>query len=440
MTLCMHDDDHDCYTISRSYPGCCVLKSPPTVSTTRDSRAVASSFIADVHARMPTLCGEPIRYSNKALTPFTHLQAASLPSAYPNVRPATAPRPASMSRPGPPSSVRNTTQSTTRGNGTGLKLIQRVSAAVAPTSLPPETTHHHRMQTVPDNDRGLTNFSASSSLSTTLSQKYSNRVRNGSVCQPSIHMYDQPSSQLMLRRDTADGSGALNGDRVNTRIVPVFKPTRLSGAQLQGPKKSAPIKPSFKPTTVSTAHHTAQTVPTLAIKQRRSVGAQQTHQKQLGQKRTLSEHSLPPAKQQRASTLVASGTTHTAGSGTKNVMTGSNGCSHSQNLKQPVSNSSSEQTVPDLSWLNVPGADSVDLNSSGLSLHPTVASSTGRPTHHSSSTGSRGGGSTGQTAQKKVMMPVHTLRPLVEDILLLIHRAGGRRRQPFKLRGSVEKL
>ena len=52
-----------------SYPSCCVTHGPPITCSSRHSLPTAESFINDIHSRMPTLCGEPIRYSNKPLQP-----------------------------------------------------------------------------------------------------------------------------------------------------------------------------------------------------------------------------------------------------------------------------------------------------------------------------------------------------------------------------------
>lgn len=59
-----------------SYPGCCVFKANPTSYPSREADSVTAAFIADIHARVPTICGSPVWYSSKALTPLAVLQPA----------------------------------------------------------------------------------------------------------------------------------------------------------------------------------------------------------------------------------------------------------------------------------------------------------------------------------------------------------------------------
>ena len=65
------------YIHTYSYPGSCVYKSKPIPYPSKDTEIVATSFIADVHARLPAMCGEQVRYSNSALAPSVSLQQAT---------------------------------------------------------------------------------------------------------------------------------------------------------------------------------------------------------------------------------------------------------------------------------------------------------------------------------------------------------------------------
>ena len=56
-----------------SYPGCCVLKAHPTSYPSREADAVTTAFIADIHSRLPALCGTALRYSSKSFTPTVGL-------------------------------------------------------------------------------------------------------------------------------------------------------------------------------------------------------------------------------------------------------------------------------------------------------------------------------------------------------------------------------
>ena len=254
-----------------------------------------------MHARLPTLCGDTIRYSNKALTPFNHLITAAQPSAYPNVRLATVPsRPASTSRSAGP-------KSQSCNNDRGLSLIGRVSAAMASTPSNHMTTpYDHHIQTVPD---------------------------TGSHTQSNARRGTQAS---------------------NTRTVPVFKPSHYS-SQLPAKAtttKSAPvttIKPSFKPTT---SHHTLQTVPKSFAMQSSSSSIQNGKQ---GQKHTLTNGSRPPAtKRARMSTQNASFLTKTDRGDAKGNR---DGCS-----AQNDTTCASEQLVPQLYPRHIPDGPSIDTD------------------------------------------------------------------------------
>lgn len=60
-----------------SYPACCVLKGPPLVYPDRDTHITTSSFIADLHSRIPSICGEKISFSSNAYNVANALHPAS---------------------------------------------------------------------------------------------------------------------------------------------------------------------------------------------------------------------------------------------------------------------------------------------------------------------------------------------------------------------------
>ena len=54
-----------------------MFKSYPLACPSRDSDAVASAFIEDLHSRMPSVCGEMVKFSSKALAPLAELNSAT---------------------------------------------------------------------------------------------------------------------------------------------------------------------------------------------------------------------------------------------------------------------------------------------------------------------------------------------------------------------------
>ena len=79
-----------------------MYKAYPLVFPSKDTEVVASAFVADLHARMPSICGEPLRYSSKALMPFAQLHSATSYMALSNAKPApvrTSIRPPGVSVP-----------------------------------------------------------------------------------------------------------------------------------------------------------------------------------------------------------------------------------------------------------------------------------------------------------------------------------------------------
>lgn len=79
-----------------------MYKAYPLVFPSKDTEVVASCFVADLHARMPSICGEPLRYSSKALMPFAQLHSATSYTALSNAKPVpvkTSLRPPGVSVP-----------------------------------------------------------------------------------------------------------------------------------------------------------------------------------------------------------------------------------------------------------------------------------------------------------------------------------------------------
>ena len=50
-----------------------MLKAHPTSYLSREADAVTAAFIADIHSRLPALCGTALRYSSKSFTPTVGL-------------------------------------------------------------------------------------------------------------------------------------------------------------------------------------------------------------------------------------------------------------------------------------------------------------------------------------------------------------------------------
>ena len=68
-----------------------MFKTTPTSYPSREADPVASAFVADVHARLPSMCGTVMRYSSKALMPLASLHSAverdNRRSGYSNLKP-----------------------------------------------------------------------------------------------------------------------------------------------------------------------------------------------------------------------------------------------------------------------------------------------------------------------------------------------------------------
>ena len=59
------------------YPGSCVVKGKPLVYPARDVDKIVSTFMADLQARMPMVCGQRLHFFSKPLTPLSSLSLAS---------------------------------------------------------------------------------------------------------------------------------------------------------------------------------------------------------------------------------------------------------------------------------------------------------------------------------------------------------------------------
>lgn len=292
-----------------------MLNCPPTVCSSRDSRAVASSFITDLHSRIPTLCGEAIRYSNKALTPYTHLHsAATSNTTYPNVRPAPIASCHYTSNTGRPQALTN---GGSKSRGPGSSLIGHVSAAIASSSSIKANT-----QSVPDINR--------------LEAGYNGGTKSRG----------QSSQHVLYHQD-----GCKTAPVANNRIVPVFKPSHRQNQQIVVQQKqqtrSTPIVPSFKPN--RTTSHTQHTTMTSSDSMRcRPTVPSVNQQRQLGQKHSLTEFSqpsLPPPKHCRMNTQVTTSRPTNGSKGGSNLILQQQ---QSHLGKEVLSSGRLEQLVPNL--------------------------------------------------------------------------------------------
>ncbi len=62
------------------------------VCPARDADHVTTSFINDIHSRMPSLCGERVVYSSRPLVPINALQTVPQLTARPNTMPPPTPQ------------------------------------------------------------------------------------------------------------------------------------------------------------------------------------------------------------------------------------------------------------------------------------------------------------------------------------------------------------
>ncbi len=248
--------------LPHSYPGCCVSRSHPMVYPCRDSQTVASAFIADIHARVPTVCGEPVKFGSTALTPFADLHTASNSSPHPNARPAAS------------------TQSSL-----GLPGIRQVPAAARfPTATAPSRPPLSSVQAT-----------------------RSNACRQSAQCVPSLNAISRPDPAKagVLPGSSIQTTSMMMPDRGGMQqaargpAVPVFKPrfSSLPPSSSQQPTTGAqearhvPLMPSFKP----------QLPPTSCGQSATNAGSKQAYSKETGPRSTSQAHKSsavvpPPAK------------------------------------------------------------------------------------------------------------------------------------------------
>lgn len=179
-----------------------MYKAYPLVFPSKDTEVVASAFVADLHARMPSICGEPLRYSSKALMPFAQLHSATSYMALSNAKPApvrTTIRPPSV---GVPFRHVPTASSSTPAKG------PQVQAG----NVLPSDKNTQSCQLVPS-FTGHTQATSGARVVPTFQPKSSNSSQK---------------QQPPLSKET----------RTNAAIVPTFKPTF--------PSKGAPSRQSHK--------------------------------------------------------------------------------------------------------------------------------------------------------------------------------------------------
>lgn len=70
-----------------SYPGCCVTTSRPIVCPSKDTDQLTTCFINDIHSRLPSLCGQQIKYSKKPVISSNTLLPVQQIRAHPNTKP-----------------------------------------------------------------------------------------------------------------------------------------------------------------------------------------------------------------------------------------------------------------------------------------------------------------------------------------------------------------
>ena len=270
-----------------------MLKGPPITSSSRDTTAVAASFISDVHSRMPVLCGEAIRYSSKALVPSTSLQSATRTLSYPNVRPVASVRPSSIPKPAPcgftapsmigraaaVSTVSANSYSSSLSSSTGSGCVSGVCAG-APLSQP-----HKQVQTIPNVISGG-----------------SSRATTGQAvpifCPHTFPPQAGPSNKRGAPPNT------------NGRIIPVFKPLIKTSLQAERAPRPSLAQPrlleeqtatpsSFGPVPGHTLPHTAppHTRPISGQARAGPMGNKHTLKLDMARKRPLIG-SLPPTKHQ----------------------------------------------------------------------------------------------------------------------------------------------
>ena len=218
-----------------------MLSCPPTESLSRDASKVATALIADIHARMPTLCGMAIRYSNKALSPYSHLQEATTSIAYPNVRPVSNTQPHVLSR----------TPTNACFNSATTPLLTGNNSSIQQTTPAPHTAQLMTKHVASDHVQKESRTQRVPQLHINTSQ-FSNQFKDTQSANAFF-----PPSQSSQPRPVQDITNTSTANSVTTqihsRIVPVFKPLTKS-ASVQSSQKSKPTIPGPKP-----LHYSQQT-------------------------------------------------------------------------------------------------------------------------------------------------------------------------------------
>lgn len=193
-----------------------MYRSHPLVFPSRDTDTVASAFVADLHARMPSLCGEPIRFSSKALTPLAHLQAATSYGAHSNIKPAA-------------------THSSWKELAVGQMLNQLQNYKPTPLVSTHRATSHSNTTCTP---QAVPSFN--SNLHTV----------------PTLHPQATNAANTPIQ---VAGRSSTQPSTANSRVVPTFKPTKPSTStpqplqrqhnaqNSQAQKKNVPMVPTFEP-------------------------------------------------------------------------------------------------------------------------------------------------------------------------------------------------
>lgn len=198
---------HSSNAYSYSYPGNCVFKSYPLVFPSREVDTTAASFVADIHARLPTICGEPVKFSNKALVASAELSTPAEQTAnrgYSNTKPVTQ------------------------------KIAQRLN-------LP-------RIQPVPDRSKQTTiptDKVVPSQASGPLSQSQAPNAKNPNSSARIVPIFNsKPSTTSAGKLWTQQNKrGETTSARNDSAVVPTFKPKSTT------PRPSSTKAPPINPTT-----------------------------------------------------------------------------------------------------------------------------------------------------------------------------------------------
>ena len=122
-----------------------MLKAHPTSYPSQEADAVTAAFIADIHSRVPGLCGTAIRYSSKAFTPTVGLQPVTAigvetTSRAVNLKPGSLPRPTTKANlgyyPTSPPSMLSSQPADARVHVANLPT-HSASLCAQPSKLPP---------------------------------------------------------------------------------------------------------------------------------------------------------------------------------------------------------------------------------------------------------------------------------------------------------------